>query len=99
MAALWTVAEIVKATGGRPEAISDGPISAITIDSREVPDESLFVAIKGDTHDGHDFVAKALEVGASAALVSDAWFAANGGQKLIVVPDPLKALEQLAVAA
>jgi len=99
MAALWTVAEIVKATGGRPEAISDGPISAITIDSREVPDESLFVAIKGDTHDGHDFVAKAFEAGASAALVSEAWFAANGGQKLIVVPDPLKALEELAVAA
>ena len=30
MAALWTVAEIVKATGGRPEGISDGPITAIT---------------------------------------------------------------------
>ncbi len=99
MAALWTVAEIVKATGGRPEGISDGPISAITIDSREVPHESLFVAIKGDTHDGHDFVGKALEAGAAAALVSEAHFAKNGGHNLIVVLDPLKALEQLAVAA
>jgi len=99
MPPLWTVAEIVKATGGRPEGILDGPISAITIDSREVPPESLFVAIKGDTHDGHDFVGKALEAGASAALVSEAYHAKNGGQNLIVVLDPLKALEQMAVAA
>jgi UDP-N-acetylmuramoyl-tripeptide--D-alanyl-D-alanine ligase len=100
MPALWTVAEIVKATGGRPEGISDGPISAITIDSREVPPEALFVAIKGDVHDGHDFVGKALEAGAAAALVSEAWFTKNGGGKnLIVVLDPLKALEQMAIAA
>lgn len=99
MAALWTVAEIVKATGGRPEGISDGPVSSITIDSREVPPESLFVAIKGDTHDGHDFVAKALEAGAAAALVSEAWFTRNGGSNLIVVLDPLQALQQLASAA
>jgi UDP-N-acetylmuramoyl-tripeptide--D-alanyl-D-alanine ligase len=99
MPPLWTVAEIVKATGGRPEGISDGPVSAITIDSREVPDEALFVAIKGDTHDGHDFVGKALEAGAAAALVSEAYYAKNGGHNLIVVLDPLKGLEQLAVAA
>lgn len=99
MPPLWTVAEIVKATGGRPEGISDGPISAISIDSREVQPESLFVAIKGDTHDGHDFVGKALEAGAAAALVSEAYHAKHGGQNLIVVLDPLKALEQMAVAA
>jgi UDP-N-acetylmuramoyl-tripeptide--D-alanyl-D-alanine ligase len=100
MQPLWTVAEIVKATGGRPEGLSDMPISAITIDSREVPPEALFVAINGETHDGHDFVGKALEAGASAALVSEAWFAAHGGQQnVVVVIDPLKALEQLGVAA
>lgn len=99
MPPLWTVAEIVKATGGRPEGISDGPISTITIDSREVPPEALFVAIKGDTHDGHDFVGKALEAGAAAALVSEAYQAEHGGRNLIVVPDPLQALELLAVAA
>src|SRR5690606_38607746 len=91
--------EIVKATGGRPEGISDGPISSISIDSREIQHEALFVAIKGDTHDGHDFVGKALEAGAAAALVSEAYYAAHGGQDLVVVPDPLQALEQLAVAA
>ena len=90
MSSLWTVSEIVAATGGRPEGLSDGPISSISIDSREIAPEALFVAIKGDTHDGHDFVANALAAGASAALVSDAFHAARGGQQLIVVPDPLR---------
>jgi UDP-N-acetylmuramoyl-tripeptide--D-alanyl-D-alanine ligase len=99
MQPLWTVAEVVRATGGRPEGVQDGPISSISIDSREIAVDALFVAIRGDTHDGHDFVGKALAAGASAALVSEAWFRANGGQGLIVVQDPLRALEALAVAA
>ncbi len=99
MRPLWTVAEVVKATGGRPEGLSEGPISSISIDSREIAPEALFVAIKGDTHDGHDFVGKALEAGATAALVSEAHYRALGGRQVIVVPDPLKALEALATAA
>jgi UDP-N-acetylmuramoyl-tripeptide--D-alanyl-D-alanine ligase len=99
MTPLWTVAEVVKATGGRPEGLSDVPLTSISIDSREIAPEALFIAIKGDVHDGHDFVARSLADGASAALVSEAWFAANGGRQLIVVPDPLKALEQMGAAA
>ena len=99
MSPLWTVAEIVAATGGRAEALIDGPIAAISIDSRDIGFKALFVAIKGDTHDGHDFVDAALKAGAAAALVSEAWHAANGGENLIVVLDTLKALEDLARAA
>ncbi len=99
MTSLWTVAEIVAATGGRPEGLSDGPISSISIDSRDIAPEALFVAIKGDTHDGHDFVGKALESGASAALVSESFFAAHGGRSLIVVPDTLEGLVALGRAA
>lgn len=99
MQPLWTVAEAVAATGGRPEGLSDGPISAVSIDSRETAPEALFVAIKGDRHDGHDFVTAALAAGATAAIVSEAWFASNGRQGLIVVPDPLEALRALARAA
>ena len=96
---LWTVSEVVAATGGRPEGLSDGPLSAVSIDSREVMSEALFVAIKGDTHDGHDFVAKAFDQVASAAMVSEAFHAAHGGNNLIVVPDTLRALEMLGQAA
>ncbi|HEY9010366.1 MAG TPA: UDP-N-acetylmuramoyl-tripeptide--D-alanyl-D-alanine ligase [Devosia sp.] len=99
MRPLWTVAEVVAATGGRPEGLLDGPISSVSIDSREIQPEALFVAIKGDTHDGHDFVGKALEAGAAAALVSEAFHARNGGDRLIVVLDPLEALTKLAAAA
>src|SRR5690606_12336340 len=52
-----------------------------------------------ETHDGHDFVGKAFEAGAAAALVSEAYHAAHGGQNLIGVLDTLKALEDLARAA
>jgi UDP-N-acetylmuramoyl-tripeptide--D-alanyl-D-alanine ligase len=96
---LWTVAEIVAATGGRPEGLSDGPISSISIDSREIAAEALFVAIKGENFDGHDFVGAALANGASAALVSEAFHAKNGGHNLIVVPDALEGLVALGKAA
>jgi UDP-N-acetylmuramoyl-tripeptide--D-alanyl-D-alanine ligase len=96
---LWTVAEAVAATGGRPENLSDGPLSSISIDSREIAPEALFVAIKGDKLDGHDYVAAALAAGASAAIVSEEWFASHPGENLIVVPDPLEALRALARAA
>jgi len=99
MRPLWTVAEVVAATGGRPEGLLEGPIGSISIDSRDIQPEALFVAIKGDTHDGHDFVAKALEQGAAAALVSEAFHARSGGSRLIVVPDPMAALTRLAIAA
>ena len=99
MQPLWTVAEAVAATGGRPEGLSDGPLSAVSIDSREIAPESLFVAIKGDKLDGHDFVEAALAAGASAALVSEEWYRAHPGNNLIVVPDPLEALRALGRAA
>jgi UDP-N-acetylmuramoyl-tripeptide--D-alanyl-D-alanine ligase len=99
MQPLWSVAEAVAATGGRPEGLSDGPLWAVSIDSREIAPEALFVAIRGETHDGHDFVAAALTAGAAAAIVSEDWFAAHGGEKLIVVPDTLAALRALGAAA
>jgi UDP-N-acetylmuramoyl-tripeptide--D-alanyl-D-alanine ligase len=99
MHALWTVAEAVAATGGRPEGLSDGELSSVSIDSREIAHDALFVAIKGDKLDGHDFVEAALAAGASAALVSDEWYRAHPGDRLIVVPDPLEGLRALARAA
>ncbi|HEX4297811.1 MAG TPA: UDP-N-acetylmuramoyl-tripeptide--D-alanyl-D-alanine ligase [Devosia sp.] len=99
MTPLWTVAEAVAATGGRPEKLSDGPLASVSIDSRELEADALFVAIKGDKLDGHDYVAAALAGGAAAAMVSEAWFKAHGGERLIVVPDPLEGLQGLARAA
>jgi UDP-N-acetylmuramoyl-tripeptide--D-alanyl-D-alanine ligase len=103
MTALWTVAEVVQATGGRPEGFASDltavPLNAVSIDSREVPADALFVAIKGERLDGHAFVGPALASGAAAAIVSEEHFRAQGGERLIVVADTLRALELLGQAA
>lgn len=75
-------------------------IAGISIDTRDIAPGELFVAIKGDQFDGHDFVVQAVENGAAAALVSKSWAQqASSELPLIVVDDPLKGLERLAVAA
>ncbi|MCU0370400.1 MAG: UDP-N-acetylmuramoyl-tripeptide--D-alanyl-D-alanine ligase [Bacteroidales bacterium] len=66
----------------------------ITTDSRNVPPDSIFFAIKGDLYDGNSFAAEALEKGAIHAIVSDP--AAVAGNRYSLVPDTLLALQQLA---
>ncbi len=99
MTALYSVAEVLAATGGRAEGVAAESFSSISIDSREIIPGALFVAIKGDRFDGHDFVETAIANGAAAALVTEARAGALAGQKLIVVPDALAGLVDLARAA
>lgn len=99
MTALYSVAEIVAATGGKAESIQADSVSSISIDSREIATDALFVAIKGDRFDGHDFVAKAITAGAAAALVCEDRAADLKGLPLIIVPDALQGLRDLAAAA
>jgi UDP-N-acetylmuramoyl-L-alanyl-D-glutamate--2,6-diaminopimelate ligase len=61
-----------RAADGRPIApsgITSQIVASITADSRNVRQESLFVAIPGDHADGHDFVAAAAAAGAVVAVV------------------------------
>jgi UDP-N-acetylmuramoyl-tripeptide--D-alanyl-D-alanine ligase len=94
MTPLYTIAEILAATGGRSDLDGGTPINSITIDSRDIGPEALFVAIKGDRFDGHDFVGTALENGAVAALVSR-----GEGEGRIAVPDALEGLSDIGRAA
>ncbi|WP_375452670.1 UDP-N-acetylmuramoyl-tripeptide--D-alanyl-D-alanine ligase [uncultured Devosia sp.] len=94
MPALYTLDAVLAATGGRAEGVTAESLDSITIDSREIGPDALFVAIKGDRFDGHDFVDQALANGALAALVSR-----GEGAGRIVVADPLEGLRNLAVAA
>ncbi len=68
--------------------------------SREVVPGDLFIAVRGEVHDGHMFVADAAAHGAIAALVREDWAAEQTvpGLPLIAVPDPVQALQQLAAA-
>lgn len=67
MRLLWTADEMTEATGGTMPA----PFAAtgICIDSRHLQRGDLFIALEGESRDGHDFVADALERGAAGALV------------------------------
>jgi UDP-N-acetylmuramoyl-tripeptide--D-alanyl-D-alanine ligase len=66
---LWTSSEIAAATGG--QASSDFAVSGVTFDSREVNGGELFIALKGETTDGHRFVDIARGRGAAGFLVSE----------------------------
>jgi UDP-N-acetylmuramoyl-tripeptide--D-alanyl-D-alanine ligase len=71
-----------------------------SIDSRTVAAGELFFAVRGERHDGHDFVAAAIERGAVAAVVSRARIATLPdvalAVPLLITEDPLIALQALA---
>ena len=67
----------------------------VTTDSRAIADGDLFVALKGERFDGHDYVAQALAAGAAAAIVAEERAPSFAGN-LIAVADPQRALEALA---
>lgn len=74
----------------------DAPFSAVSIDSRRVFDGSLFFALGGARHDGHEYVPAARSAGAVAAVVCREEAAA--GTPCIVVDDTQLALGRLAQA-
>lgn len=83
--------------GGSEPAVVD----QITIDSRRVDSRnSLFVALKGISDDGHKFVEHAAKAGARYALVSKDWRPAFPASQisLLHVDDPLKAFQDIAKA-
>jgi UDP-N-acetylmuramoyl-tripeptide--D-alanyl-D-alanine ligase len=99
---LWTAGEVLAATGGRwaARAASDAtPIIGVSIDSRTLASGDLFFALAGPTHDGHDYVAKALAAGAAAAVVHRVPAALPADATLIQVDDTMAALEALGAAA
>lgn len=70
---------VERATGGRwvQPVRGDLVFRGVSIDSREEQDGRLFIAIRGDVHDGHDHVSSALARGAAAAMV-ERWPASDG---------------------
>ncbi len=64
--------EVARLTGGELlSGVGDAKIGGVSIDSRTVSPGELFIAIRGPHHDGHRFVASALERGASGVVVSE----------------------------
>ncbi|MDA0809848.1 MAG: UDP-N-acetylmuramoyl-tripeptide--D-alanyl-D-alanine ligase [Planctomycetota bacterium] len=97
----FSLNQIATATGGtivRAEDSADRPLRIVT-DSREAAPDTIFWAMHGTAHDGHEFVDAALANGAAACVVSAAWAAQEEGAwetPLITVADTLQALAALA---
>jgi UDP-N-acetylmuramoyl-tripeptide--D-alanyl-D-alanine ligase len=99
----WNLQDIIKATRGE-HVIGEMShfFSGISIDSRTISANNLFVAIKGEKFDGHHFIHNAIQRGASGVLMNkDNSFDLNNShlQKKIVcaaVGDTTKALGDLA---
>src|SRR6202522_713 len=96
--ALWTGAEL-RLHAGDP---AGQPATGYSIDTRTLLPGDLFFAIRGERYDAHDFVAAALGRGARGAVVArskvtDLLDLAHN-HTLLIVDDPLLALQTLAAA-
>ena len=99
----WTLTQVADAVAGKQGYGLDAlaRLAGVSIDSRTLRPGELFVAIHGPTHDGHDYVAAAMESGAVAAVVAEALLSRYPGwiqDRCISVPDTLEALHKLARA-
>ena len=68
----------------------------VTTDSRNCPEGSLFIALKGESFNGNAFAGKALETGCAYAVIDESEYAIEGDQRYIFVDDCLQTLQQLA---
>lgn len=101
MTQLWSMEEILAATGGRPVGQMPVGVSGVSIDSRTLKPGEAFFSISGERFDGHEFVSDAMKAGAGLAVVSERRLVALGHLRipLLVVTDVLKALEDLGISA
>jgi UDP-N-acetylmuramoyl-tripeptide--D-alanyl-D-alanine ligase len=87
-----SLAEIARAVGGVVHGVDDGAVvDTVVTDSRAAVPGSLFVAVRGERVDGHDYVADAVDAGAVAAIA-----AREVGGPRVEVDDPVLALLALA---
>ena len=91
-APLWTAFEIAAAVDGEVHGSFDA--NGVAFDSREIGPGDLFVALSGETTDGHRFLDRAYAAGAAGAIVSEA---ADGPH--VRVADTMAALNALGAAA
>ena len=87
---LAKIAEIL----GVKEKVADMEICEVSTDSRKVDENTLFIALKGEKFDGHDFILDVLKSG--AAVISEKEIEGADKGRVLVVKDSLKALGKIA---
>ena len=96
---MFTVKEIAAATGGKVSGLLERQVSGISTDSRTATPGQLFVPLRGERFDGHDYLAGLFAKGVNVAVVDErraADFLCHAEVTLVSVPDTLRALGDLA---
>jgi murE/murF fusion protein len=95
----WTPAHLLKAASGTLERQGDGNplLGEVSTDSRTLQPGDIFIALRGERFDGHDFLPSAAAGGAGALVVSEVPPEAVSGPAVIKVADTLRALGDLAL--
>ncbi|MFO1327135.1 MAG: UDP-N-acetylmuramoyl-tripeptide--D-alanyl-D-alanine ligase [Rubrivivax sp.] len=95
---MMTLAQALQLLGGQATLVGDGntPVTRVHSDTRTLQPGDLFVALKGERFDAHDFLPQARAAGAAAALAERG--IADAGLPGLQVADSLQALQQLAAA-
>jgi UDP-N-acetylmuramoyl-tripeptide--D-alanyl-D-alanine ligase len=97
---LWTSGAMAQAMRAQIQGALPEAITGLSIDSRTIARGDAYFSIKGDVHDGHDFVAAALKAGAALAVVERAQRAKFAPDApLLVVDDVLAGLVELGIAS
>lgn len=95
--AIWSAVEAAKATGGTRQG--DWIATGLSIDTRTIRKGDLFIALRGDRLDGHDYVADALAKGAGAVLIDHVPDGVKPDAPMLVVGDTFTALQDLGRAS
>jgi len=95
----WTLDRLAQALhderrySAHPSGASD--LGAVSTDTRTISRGDIFVALRGERFDGHDFLSRAVASGASALVVDDPGRAAGLGLPAFIVKDTTRALGAL----
>jgi UDP-N-acetylmuramoyl-tripeptide--D-alanyl-D-alanine ligase len=93
----FTPEELHQATGGRWSGPAPREVEGVSTDTRSLAHGNAFVALAGESFDGHAFLAEAARAGAAAAVVSASRLAeVPPGLPALAVEDPLVALGAIA---
>lgn len=85
--------EILKSVGLPLNGVSfDTPVKGVALDSRKVKDGFLFIAYKGVALNGHDFIGKAIENGATTVILEDQNYAVDDNNVNYILVDDARSL-------
>ena len=96
---MFSITDIAEATGGRIIGFPEGEVFGVSTDSRSVAAGELFIPLRGDNFDGHDYLASVADQAIDVVLSEESWLKAHpvpDALTCIAVNDTLQALGDIA---